>query len=264
MALADLPSYGAWRRTARPGDDLRGSVDMLTWQHAGRVTLARSNDGARSWPISHRHRAQRGRMGNRGAAGRRRARSLSAPPHTRGCCIVSITVRTFLASASGSSNCRDATAEFSAAAARPARRSIVFDPHDPMTIYVGVEEGGGRRARANRGESFELLNSGSMKTSTASRSIRKIANVSTQPLAPDFTFRQPRQLVEQVRRGLCRSYTVPLSSRRRIEPGLYGSGGGPPPVRSTGPAGAERYLPQHRTRPELPGARRRRIAERGW
>ena len=41
----------------------------------------------------------------------------------------------------------------------PHVRSIAFDPHEPSTMYVGVEEGGVFRSR-NDGASFEPLNDG--------------------------------------------------------------------------------------------------------
>ena len=41
----------------------------------------------------------------------------------------------------------------------PHVRSIAFDPHEPSTMYVGVEEGGIFRSR-NEGASFESLNDG--------------------------------------------------------------------------------------------------------
>ena len=41
----------------------------------------------------------------------------------------------------------------------PHVRSIAFDPHEPSTMYVGVEEGGIFRSR-NDGATFEPLNDG--------------------------------------------------------------------------------------------------------
>lgn len=112
----------------------------------------------------------------------------------------------------------------------PHVRSICFDPSNPSTMYVGVEEGGAIRSR-DRGESFELLNHGIY------------ADVHTIAVDPDdsrrlyattgrgFYLSEDRGASWQyVDRGLNRSYTVPLltSAARAV---LYtAAASGPPPA----------------------------------
>ena len=136
MVLADPPSVWCMAQDCRdPGTIYAGSVDHAHMGSArGRVTLARSNDGGRTWAdITPGHRAQRGRMGNRGAAGRARrglyrhlARAAAAQPRSRP--HVSRVRR--IPQAAGTR-----PLEFSAAAARPARpldRLRPARPDDPL------------------------------------------------------------------------------------------------------------------------------------
>jgi photosystem II stability/assembly factor-like uncharacterized protein len=124
----------------------------------------------------------------------------------------------------------------------PHVRSITFDPHNPDTMYVGVEEGGVFRSR-DRGKSFEPLN---------------------HKIYPDVhcivvdTEDSRRLYVTTGRgvyhsndagaswtyvRGLSRSYTVPLLVRSGPEAPIYtAAAAGPPPLWSMGAVGADALM----------------------
>jgi photosystem II stability/assembly factor-like uncharacterized protein len=125
----------------------------------------------------------------------------------------------------------------------PHARSIVFDPHDPMTIYVGVEEGGVACSR-DRGGSFELLNNGlyeDVHCVAVDPQNRKRLYATT---GTGFYFSDNRgNSWSKVKRGLCRSYTVPLFVTAGESSRVFtAAAAGPPPRWSTGPAGADAVM----------------------
>lgn len=125
----------------------------------------------------------------------------------------------------------------------PHVRAIEFDPRDPATIYVGVEEGGVARTR-DRGESFELLNNGIYED---------VHCLAVDPLNSGRLYATTGSgfyLSEngggswrQARRGLTRSYAVPLFAADGQPGEIYvAAASGPPPFWSTGPAGADALI----------------------
>jgi len=122
----------------------------------------------------------------------------------------------------------------------PHVRSIAFDPRVPVLMYVGVEEGGVFRSR-DGGRSFEPLNNGLYD------------DIHTVAIDP----RDPRRLYattgagfylsengggswRQTHGGITRSYTVPLLVQGADAEAIYTvAASGPPPRWQTGPAGAD-------------------------
>ena len=111
-----------------------------------------------------------------------------------------------------------------------------------MTMYVGVEEGGVARS-LDRGQSFELLKQGGSRRRALCR--RRSAKPQT-PLCDHrrgiLRLRKSRQLVEQIKRGFCRSYTVPLFVAAETSRVFTAAAAGPPPFWSTGPSGADAVM----------------------
>jgi photosystem II stability/assembly factor-like uncharacterized protein len=125
----------------------------------------------------------------------------------------------------------------------PHVRSISFDPSDPSTMYVGVEEGGVIRSR-DGGVSFELLNHGIDPD---------IHCVAVDPrdsrllyAATGGGFYRSENAGASWRRtaiGLSRSYTVPVAVHPRIDGVVYtAAAAGPPPTWSTSHNGADAML----------------------
>lgn len=120
----------------------------------------------------------------------------------------------------------------------PHVRSICFDPGNPSTMYVGVEEGGVIRSR-DRGESFELLNHGIY------------TDIHTLAVDPDNSHRiyatTGRGFYRSedegaswhfADRGLSRSYTVPLLASATPAVLYTAAASGPPPTWRTNKEGA--------------------------
>jgi photosystem II stability/assembly factor-like uncharacterized protein len=112
-----------------------------------------------------------------------------------------------------------------------------------MTLYVGVEEGGVARSH-DRGESFELLNSGlyeDVHCIAVDPQNRKRLYATTG--AGFYVSENRGGHWSKIKRGLCRNYTVPLF----VAPGessrvFTAAAAGPPPFWSTGPAGADAVM----------------------
>jgi hypothetical protein len=125
----------------------------------------------------------------------------------------------------------------------PHVRAIEFDPRDPATIYIGVEEGGVARSR-DRGESFELLNSGIYEDvhclAVDPQNSRRLYATT----GAGFYFSENRGgSWRHVTRGLSRSYTVPLFVASGDPEEIYtAAAAGPPPFWFTGPAGADALI----------------------
>jgi hypothetical protein len=125
----------------------------------------------------------------------------------------------------------------------PHVRSIAFDPHDPSTMYIGVEEGGVFRSR-DGGSNFETLNDGLYWD---------VHNVAVDP-------RDSRRLYattgtgfyrsvnagkswEQMTHGIYRSYTIPLLVHRGDNESIFtAAAAGPPPSWASRASGADAVM----------------------
>ena len=149
MVLADPPSVWCMAQDCRdPGTIYAGSVDHTHMGSArGRVALARSNDGGRTWADI-----------TPGIARNEDVWAIAAPPDGPGEIFIGTSHARLLHSLDHGRTFRECVAFRRAAGPRPLAvfppaphiphvRSIAFDPHDPMTMYVGVEAGR-RRALA--------------------------------------------------------------------------------------------------------------------
>lgn len=125
----------------------------------------------------------------------------------------------------------------------PHVRSIAFDPRDPSTMYVGVEEGGVFRTR-DGGKSFEALNSGLYDD---------VHNVAVDPDDSRRLYATTGRgfyLSEnagaswrRVKAGITRSYTVPLLVLNDPHGFIYtAAASGPPPMWSAGSRGADSVI----------------------
>ena len=131
----------------------------------------------------------------------------------------------------------------------PHVRSIVFDPGQPATMYVGVEEGGVMRSR-DRGASFEVLNQG------------LYPDVHTLAIDPDDSRRLYATtgggfyLSEtaggswrHVTGGFSRRYTIPLLIDPADPAIVYtAAAAGPPPTWQSGAGGADALMFRSRDR----------------
>ena len=125
----------------------------------------------------------------------------------------------------------------------PHVRSIAFDPHEPTTMYVGVEEGGIFRSR-NDGATFETLNDGLYTdihtVAVDSRDSRRLYATTG---AGFFLSSNAGKSWEHVTRGLNRSYTIPLLVSPPDRDDLFTAAAmGPPPTWRSGPAGPDAIL----------------------
>ena len=131
----------------------------------------------------------------------------------------------------------------------PHVRSIAFDPHDPRTMYVGVEEGGVFRTR-NSGASFESLNSGLYAD---------VHTVAVDPVDSNrlyattgrgfYVSKNAGGSWRHVRDGMNRTYTVPLLVQpERGESIFTAAAAGPPPTWSGSHSGADAVVFRSRDR----------------
>ena len=124
----------------------------------------------------------------------------------------------------------------------PHVRSIAFDPHEPNTIYIGVEEGGIFRSR-DRGESFEPTNH------------NIYPDIHCVMVDPDDSERLYATTGRGLYispdagaswrfvKGLSRSYTIPLLMRSGPDAAIYtAAAAGPPPTWPMSPAGAHALM----------------------
>jgi hypothetical protein len=125
----------------------------------------------------------------------------------------------------------------------PHVRSIAFDPHEPTTMYVGVEEGGVFRSR-NEGASFEPLNDGLYTdVHTVAVDARDSRRLYATTGAGFFRSTNAGKSWEQVTRGLNRTYTIPLLVSASDRDDVFTAAAmGPPPTWRVGPTGPDAIL----------------------
>ncbi len=125
----------------------------------------------------------------------------------------------------------------------PHVRSIAFDPHEPSTMYVGVEEGGVFRSR-DGGSSFETLNDGIYADiHTVAVDPRDSRRLYATTGAGFYLSGNAGRSWESITHGLTRRYTVPLLvSSPDSEKIFTAAAMGPPPTWRVGPAGADAML----------------------
>jgi len=243
MALADPASVWCMAQDCAEPDTLyAGSIHNIQAGSArGKGSLARSNDGGRSWQdITPRN------------ARDEEVWALATAPDLSGQVFVGTShARIFRSDDSGRSfhECssfldlpgRDRWS-FPPPPHIPHVRSISFDPGKPDTIYIGVEEGGVFRSR-DRGESFEPANH------------NIYPDIHCVMVDPDDSQRlyattgrglyiSPNAGASwRFVKGLSRSYTIPILVRRGRDAAVYtAAAAGPPPTWSAGPGGADALM----------------------
>lgn len=244
LALADPSSVWCIAQDCRDqGVIYAGAVDHA---HMGAVrgkgTLARSVDGGRTWADI-----------TPGVARNEDVWAVAAAPDMPGELFIGTSHARLLRSLDHGRTFRECSAflklpgrdrwSFPPPPHIPHVRAIEFDPHDHATLYVGVEEGGVARSR-DRGETFELLNSGIYEDvhclAVDPQNSRRLYATTGNGF---YVSENRGGSWRQSRRGLSRSYAVPLL----IAPGepqeIYiAAAAGPPPFWSTGPAGADALI----------------------
>ncbi len=244
MVLADPPSVWCMAQDcADPGMIYAGSVDNAQiGSTRGRVTLARSSDGGRTWSDV-----------TPSIARSEDVWAIATAPDAPGELFIGTSRARLLHSLDHGRTFREC-AEFLKLPGRerwtfpppphiPHVRTIVFDPHDPMTIYVGVEEGGIARSR-DRGASFELLNSGLCEdVHCIAVDPRDRSRLYATTGAGFYTSSNGGGSWTRVKRGFYRSYAVPLFVAAGESSRVYtAAAASPPPFWSTGPAGADAVM----------------------
>ncbi|MGH7780907.1 MAG: WD40/YVTN/BNR-like repeat-containing protein [Candidatus Binataceae bacterium] len=131
----------------------------------------------------------------------------------------------------------------------PHVRSISFDPHDPRTMYVGVEEGGVFRTR-DGGVSFETLNDGlyaDIHTVAADPADSRRLYATTG--RGFYVSENAGASWRHVRSGINRTYTVPLLVDGDAGATIFtAAAAGPPPTWSGSHSGADAIVYQSRDR----------------
>ncbi len=206
----------------------------------GRTSLARSNDGGRSWADI-----------TPGTIRDEDVWCVATPPDAPGEVFVGTSHARLLHSEDGHSF-RECTAflklpgrdrwTFPPPPHIPHVRSISFDPKNPNIMYVGVEEGGVFRSR-DRGKSFEPLGHGIYAdihcVVVDTEDQRRLYATTGRGLYHSSDAGASWTYV----RGLSRSYTVPLLVRPGINAPIYTvAAAGPPPMWSMGAVGADALM----------------------
>ena len=240
IALADPPSVWCIAQdSSDPGLIYAGSVNNAQAGSArGRGSLARSDDGGRSW-----------RDITPGSIRDEEIWSVAAPPDGANEVFIGTSHARLLRSIDRGHTFVECAAflkipgrerwGFPPPPHVPHVRSIAFDHSNPMVIYVGVEEGGVYRS-PDRGRSFEPL----------SRSVYSdIHCVAADPADPKrlfvttgrgFYFSGDAGASWNYLKGLNRSYTVPLLvADSEI---FIAAAAGPPPMWPMRPDGADALL----------------------
>ena len=243
MVLADPASVWCMAQDCDELDTLyAGSIHNIHAGSArGKGSLARSSDGGRSWhDITPRN------------ARDEEVWALAAAPDRAGQVFVGTSHGRVFRSDDAGANFEECLSflkipgrerwSFPPPPHIPHVRSIAFDPTNPDTLYVGVEEGGIFRSR-DRGETFEPTNH------------NIYPDIHCVMVDPDDSQRlyatTGRGLYLSLNRGaswrfikgLSRSYTIPLLMRHGRDDVIYtAAAAGPPPIWSMGPAGADALL----------------------
>jgi photosystem II stability/assembly factor-like uncharacterized protein len=240
MALADPPSVWCLAQdSSDPSLLYAGSVNNPQAGSArGRGSLARSDDGGRSW-----------RDITPGAIREEDVWSVATPPDSPGEVFIGTSHARILRSIDRGHTFLECAAflripgrerwGFPPPPHIPHVRSIAFDQSNPLIIYIGVEEGGVYRS-PDRGRSFEPLNRGVYSD---------IHCVATDPTNPKSLFvttgggfysSNDAGASWNYLKGLGRSYTVPLL----VMDGeiIVAAAAGPPPLWPMRPQGADALL----------------------
>jgi len=125
----------------------------------------------------------------------------------------------------------------------PHVRSIAFDPHEPSTMYVGVEEGGVFRSR-DGGATFETLNDGIYEdihtVAVDPRDSRRLYATTGDGF---YLSLNAGRSWEPITQGLTRSYTIPLLVSATDSERIFTAAAmGPPPTWRVSPAGPDAIL----------------------
>jgi len=125
----------------------------------------------------------------------------------------------------------------------PHVRSIAFDPHEPSTMYVGVEEGGVFRSR-DGGSTFETLNDGIYEdihtVAVDPRDSRRLYATTGDGF---YLSLNAGRSWEPITQGLTRSYTIPLLVGTPDSERIFTAAAmGPPPTWRVSPAGPDAIL----------------------
>jgi len=125
----------------------------------------------------------------------------------------------------------------------PHVRSIAFDPHEPATMYVGVEEGGVFRSR-DGGSTFETLNDGIYEdihtVAVDPRDSRRLYATTGDGF---YLSLNAGRSWEPITQGLTRRYTIPLLVGAPDSERIFTAAAmGPPPTWRVGPAGPDAIL----------------------
>jgi len=240
MALADPPSVWCMAQDSHdPGLLYAGSVNNTQAGSArGRGSLARSEDGGRSW-----------RDITPGATRDEEIWSVATPPDSLGEVFIGTSHARILRSIDRGHTFLECAAflkipgrerwGFPPPPHIPHVRAIAFDRSNPLVIYVGVEEGGVYRS-PDRGRSFEPLNRGVYSdihcvATDPANSKRLFVTTGRGFYSSDDAGASWNYL-----KGLSRSYTVPLLV---IDGEIIIAGAtGPPPLWPMRPNGADALL----------------------
>lgn len=240
MALADPPSVWCMAQdSSDPALLYAGSVNNAqTGSARGRGSLARSEDGGRTW-----------RDITPGAVRNEEIWSLAAPPASPGEIFIGTSHARILRSLDRGHTFHECAAflkipgrerwGFPPPPHIPHVRSIAFDRSNPLLIYIGVEEGGIYRS-SDRGRTFEPLGRGVYSD---------IHCVAPDPADPaslsvttgrGFYHSDDAGTSWKYLKGLSRSYTVPLLI---TDGAIFVAGAaGPPPLWPMTPHGADALL----------------------
>lgn len=242
MVLADPASvWSLAQDCADPGLLYAGSLhNHQAGSARGKASLARSSDSGRSWIDI-----------TPGTIRDEDVWTVATPPDSPGEVFVGTSHARILHSEDGHSF-RECTAflklpgrerwSFPPPPHIPHVRSITFDPHNPDTMYVGVEEGGVFRSR-DRGQSFEPLNQGIYSdihcVVVDTEDPRRLYVTTGRGLYHSADAGASWTYV----RGLSRSYTVPILVREGRNAPIYtAAAAGPPPMWSMGAVGADALM----------------------
>jgi hypothetical protein len=243
MVLADPPSVWCMAQDCREPETLyAGSIhNMQAGSARGKASLARSNDAGRTWhDITPRN------------ARDEEVWAIAAAPDVSGQVFIGTSHARLFRSDDGGRAFQECSSflklpgrerwSFPPPPHIPHVRSIAFDPGQPDTMYIGVEEGGIYRSR-DRGGSFEPANHNLYPD---------IHSVMVDPSDPKRLYATTGRGVYvspsagaswRLVKGLSRSYTIPLAVRHGRNAVLYtAAAAGPPPTWSIGAIGADALM----------------------